>query len=71
MAVARRRQEEYLKLGSRTPRTDAAAFVSGRARYATDVVLPGMLHCRLLYSPHAHARIVEIDTSDALSLIHI
>ena len=49
MAVAHRRQEEYLKLGSRTPRMDAAAFASGRARYATDVVLPGMLHCRLLY----------------------
>ena len=68
MAVADRRQEEYLKLGSRTPRMDAAAFASARARYATDVVLPGMLHCRLLYSPHAHARIVEIDTSDARRL---
>jgi CO/xanthine dehydrogenase Mo-binding subunit len=53
------------RLGSRVPRRDAAAFVSGTARYASDLVLPGMLHCRLLYSPYPHARIVGLDTSAA------
>ena len=40
MAVADGRQATYPKLGSRMPRIDAAAFVSARVRYATDLALP-------------------------------
>ncbi|MFD6967732.1 molybdopterin-dependent oxidoreductase [Streptomyces sp. NPDC059949] len=40
--------------------------VTGTARYTFDVEVPGLLHMKLLRSPHPHARIVSIDTSDAL-----
>ncbi|MEE1815993.1 molybdopterin-dependent oxidoreductase [Streptomyces sp. SP18ES09] len=40
--------------------------VTGRARYTLDVTVPGLLHMKLLRSPHPHARIVAIDTSAAL-----
>lgn len=39
--------------------------VTGSAKYAGDLMLPGMLHARLVLSPYAHARIVSIDTSAA------
>jgi CO/xanthine dehydrogenase Mo-binding subunit len=42
--------------------------VTGRGRYTFDVVLPGMLHGKLLRSPHAHARILGIDTTAARSI---
>jgi len=41
---------------------------TGRAVYTDDVVLPGMLHGKILRSPHPHARIVSIDTSEAAAL---
>lgn len=42
--------------------------VSGRAQYATDLTRPGMLHCRLLLSPYAHARIRAIETAEAAAV---
>ncbi len=46
-------------------RVDARAKVIGQTRFADDLFFPRMLHCRLLRSPHPHARIVSIDTSRA------
>ncbi|MFD0352620.1 molybdopterin-dependent oxidoreductase [Streptomyces sp. NPDC127110] len=40
--------------------------VTGTARYTFDIDVPGLLHMKLLRSPHPHARIVSIDTADAL-----
>ncbi|CAM5634609.1 xanthine dehydrogenase subunit D [Streptomyces tanashiensis] len=40
--------------------------VTGRARYTFDIEVPGLLHMKLLRSPHPHARIVAIDTAAAL-----
>ncbi|MGF1430533.1 molybdopterin-dependent oxidoreductase [Kitasatospora sp. LaBMicrA B282] len=40
--------------------------VTGTARYTFDVEVPGLLHLKLLRSPHPHARIVSIDATDAL-----
>ncbi|MFE6814815.1 molybdopterin-dependent oxidoreductase [Streptomyces sp. NPDC057677] len=40
--------------------------VTGTARYTFDVEVPGLLHMKLLRSPHPHARILAIDTSAAL-----
>jgi 4-hydroxybenzoyl-CoA reductase alpha subunit len=50
-----------------TPRrkVDAAAKVTGELRFADDLSLPRMLHCKLLRSRHPHARILAIDTSRA------
>ena len=49
------------------PRVDAYDKVTGRAAYASDVYLPGMLACKLLPSTRNHARIVRLDTSKAQS----
>ncbi len=46
-------------------RKEDARFLRGKGRYLDDVQLPGMLHGALLRSPHAHARIVSIDTAAA------
>jgi CO/xanthine dehydrogenase Mo-binding subunit len=55
-------------IGRRLPRVDARERVTGEARYPADLALPGMVHARLLRSPHAHARIVRIDTTRAAAL---
>jgi CO/xanthine dehydrogenase Mo-binding subunit len=49
-------------------RLDGMLKTTGRARYMRDFVLPRMLWARFLMSPHAHARIVSIDTSAARAL---
>jgi xanthine dehydrogenase YagR molybdenum-binding subunit len=50
-------------LGTRVTRVDAAAKVTGKAKYTFDVVRPGMLYGRILRSPHAHARVTSIDVA--------
>ena len=50
------------------PAPDAAAVVTGAARYTMDEAPAGLLHMRLLRSPHAHARITRIDRTAALAL---
>ena len=55
-------------LGRNYPRVDAADKVSWRSQYASDIYLPGMLICKVLKSPKAHARILHIDTSRAQQL---
>ena len=42
--------------------------MTGRAKYAGDLKVPGMLIGKILRSPHAHARILSIDTSKAEQL---
>jgi 4-hydroxybenzoyl-CoA reductase alpha subunit len=55
-------------IGTRQRKVEGLAKVTGRAVYADDLVLPRMLHGKLLRSIHAHARIVSIDASEALDL---
>jgi len=52
-------------VGQPLPKADAAAKVIGAAVYADDIVLPRMLHSKLLRSPHPHARILSVDASAA------
>jgi len=54
-------------VGTARPKVDAAAKVTGQTLFADDLVLPRMLWCKLLRSPHPHARIRRIDTSAALA----
>ncbi len=55
--------------GQRVPRVEDQRFLRGRGRYVDDVLVgPGTLHAAVLRSPHAHARIVDIDVSDVLDL---
>lgn len=60
--------EEYAVVGKRLPRVDGVVKVTGSATYADDMILPGMLHGKLLRSPYAHAKIINIDTSKAQRL---
>jgi len=60
--------EEYAVIGKRLPRVDGVVKVTGSATYADDIALPGMLHGKLLRSPYAHAKILNIDTSKAQRL---
>ncbi len=54
--------------GKHYPRLDGPQKVTGRAAFTHDVRRPGMLHARILRSPHAHAKIVSIDASGAAKI---
>ncbi len=56
---------EYKVIGTRPVRPDGVEKVTGKAQYGADIHLPGLLQGRILRSPHAHARILSIDTSEA------
>lgn len=58
----------YNLIGANIPRVDANAKASGQAVYIEDIKLPNMLHAKLLRSPLAHAKILNIDTSRAKAL---
>lgn len=55
----------FFAIGRRMRKVDGLAKASGRARYTDDLRLPGMLHGKILRSPHPHARIVSVDTTAA------
>ena len=57
--------EELSVVGKRLPRWGAHDKVTGAAKYLADIKLPGILVGKILFSPHAHARILNIDTSKA------
>src|ERR1043165_5128878 len=52
-------------IGTKVQRLDGPDKATGRAKYSFDINRPGMLHARILRSPHAHARIKHIDTAAA------
>ena len=55
-------------VGSSAPVTDAENKVSGKTLFAADIKLPNMLYGKFLLSPHAHAKIISIDTTKAEQL---
>ena len=55
----------FTVVGQSVPRLDAIDKVTGRARYVSDMALPGMLEAVLLRSPHARARVVRLDLARA------
>src|SRR6266852_4522430 len=61
-------QAQPVLVGTSLPRQDGPDKVTGRARYAGDQALPGLLYARLVTSPYAHAYILNIDTSAALAV---
>ena len=61
-------QEKRRVMGKRLSRVDGVVKATGRAKYAYDIKRPGLLHGAVLTSPHAHARIVSLDTSAAEKL---
>ena len=66
--MAKDEMNTFKLVGTRPNRPDGLDKVTGRARYGADFSLPGMLFGAVVRSPHAHARIVKIDTSKAEAL---
>ena len=54
--------------GGGAGKVDGLRRVTGQARFVDDLVLPRMAHCKVLRSPHPHARILQLDASDALAM---
>ncbi|MGD9894768.1 MAG: molybdopterin-dependent oxidoreductase [Dehalococcoidia bacterium] len=54
--------------GRNLPAPAGPLVVTGKARYTLDTAIDGLLHLKLLRSPHAHARITSIDKTDALAV---
>ena len=61
-------QREFAVIGQRLRKVDGYGKVTGATVYTDDMTLPGMLHGKILRSPHPHARIIAIDTSEAEAL---
>jgi len=59
---------EFKIIGTRPVRPDGVDKVTGRAKYGADYTFHGMLHGKVLRSPHAHARIKSINIDKALKL---
>jgi CO/xanthine dehydrogenase Mo-binding subunit len=55
-------------IGQRIPMVDSSARVTGQMGFVLDLELPGMLHTRILRSPHAHANVLRVDASRAAAL---
>src|SRR5579885_1054655 len=66
--IAKDKVKPFKWVGTSPIRPDGVPKVTGVAQYGADLVMPGMLHGRILRSPHAHARIRSIDTSKAAAL---
>ena len=68
MGDAKYTGQDFKVIGTRVKRPDGLDKVTGRARYGADMNAPGQLASLMLRSPHAHAKIVKIDTSKAEKL---
>jgi 4-hydroxybenzoyl-CoA reductase alpha subunit len=56
------------QIGKDHRKVDAADRMRGQLRYTDDLKLPGMLHCKIVRSPHAHAKILAIKTEAAMAI---
>jgi carbon-monoxide dehydrogenase large subunit len=55
-------------VGKAVKRVEDRSLLTGRTEFIDNVILPGMLHCAILRSPHAHARVSRVDASQAQEL---
>ncbi|MGZ4497957.1 MAG: xanthine dehydrogenase family protein molybdopterin-binding subunit, partial [Nocardioides sp.] len=59
------------EIGRERRRKEDQRLITGRTRWTDNLNLPGMLHLAMVRSPHAHARIVSIETSEAASATNV
>ena len=59
------RNEKFAWIGEKVLRKEDVRLTSGRGQYFADIQLPGVLHCYIVRSARAHARLVSVDTSAA------
>ena len=55
-------------IGASVVRKEARRFITGKGRYVDDIKLLGMTHAHFVRSPHAHAKIKSVDTSEAMKM---
>ncbi|MGC9520934.1 MAG: molybdopterin-dependent oxidoreductase [Anaerolineae bacterium] len=60
--------QRFSVVGQPLPKVDAPKLAQGHAAFVADFERPGMLYAKILHSPHAHARIKDIDTQEAEAL---
>ena len=65
MAFDESKTGNFKIVGTPPLRPDGLDKVTGKAQFGADKSAPGMLHAAVIRSPHAHARIIKIDTSKA------
>ena len=68
IAEAPTKTREMSYIGKRVPKIDAPDKAVGLARYLDDIKLPRMLHGKILFADHPHARIVSIDVAAAKAM---
>lgn len=61
-------EERFHVISRDLPKVEAELKARGECKYVADIVLPNMLHCKVLRSPYAHARVKRIDTTKAEKL---
>ena len=61
-------EKKFRHIGTRPIRPDGVDKVTGRANFGADFTMNGMLHGRVVRSPHAHAKIKSINSAKALKL---
>ena len=71
MVTTQEAQKKFSVIGTRPIRHDGLDKVTGRAIYGADIKLPGMVYGAVLRSPHAHARILRLDTSKAERMLGV
>jgi CO/xanthine dehydrogenase Mo-binding subunit len=60
--------DTFSVVGQRVPPIYGVGKATGSLKFPADIILPNMLWMKILRSPHAHARILEVDTSEALKI---
>ena len=55
-------------IGASVVRKEDRRFITGKGRYVDDIKLMGMTHAHFVRSPHAHAKIKSVDTSEAMKM---
>jgi len=68
MSTVMKTTRDVKGIGLSIPRPDGPDKVTGQVQYVADLSPRGLLHAKLLRSPHAHAKIVRIDVSKAKAL---
>jgi carbon-monoxide dehydrogenase large subunit len=61
-------EQAFRYLNKAVPRTEDYRLLTGYGRYVDDIEIAGALHVCFVRSPHAHARIVSVDTADAAAM---
>ena len=68
----KKNKNNYRYLGKGYPLIEGLEKVTGKAKYVEDLKFDGMLHAKILFSPHAHARIISIKkiVAEEMSCVH-